>query len=99
MNKAQYNGKLFDIHTLPREKYELVYEQSLRNKWTCPMCGGIVRFHLAIEHAPHFYHVSNPCIKKNDNEETRLLFDRTNRFKRKKKTDDRMRSVARCGSI
>ncbi|SFA58674.1 DNA helicase-2 / ATP-dependent DNA helicase PcrA [Anoxybacillus pushchinoensis] len=63
MNKAQYNGKLFDLHTLPREKYELVYEQSLRNKWTCPMCGGIVRLHLAIEHAPHFYHVSNPCIK------------------------------------
>ncbi|KFZ42620.1 ATP-dependent helicase [Anoxybacillus sp. KU2-6(11)] len=63
MNKAQYNGKLFDIHTLPREKYELVYEQSLRNKWTCPTCGGIVRFHLAIEHAPHFYHVSNACIK------------------------------------
>ncbi len=27
------------------------------------MCGGIVRLHLAIEHAPHFYHVSNPCIK------------------------------------
>ncbi|MCQ5364078.1 ATP-dependent helicase [Anoxybacillus salavatliensis] len=63
MNKAQYNGKLFDLHTLPREKYELVYEQSLRNKWTCPMCGGIVRLHLAIEHAPHFYHVSDPCIR------------------------------------
>ncbi|KFZ32540.1 hypothetical protein JS44_02720 [Anoxybacillus flavithermus] len=63
MNKARYNGKLFDIHTLAREKYELVYEQSLRNKWTCPMCGGIVRFHLAIEHAPHFYHVSDPCIR------------------------------------
>lgn len=85
MNKAQYNGKLFDIHTLPREKYELVYEQSLRNKWTCPMCGGIVRFHLAIEHAPHFYHVSNACIKEERKQANIISIRPTEPFQTKEK--------------
>ncbi|XWN52100.1 ATP-dependent helicase [Anoxybacillus flavithermus] len=85
MNKAQYNGKLFDIHTLPREKYELVYEQSLRNKWTCPMCGGVVRFHLAIEHAPHFYHVSNPCIKEERQRGNAVAIRPTEPFQTKEK--------------
>lgn len=85
MNKAQYNGKLFDIHTLPREKYELVYEQSLRNKWTCPMCGGVVRFHLAIEHAPHFYHVSNACIKEERKQANIISIHPTEPFQAKEK--------------
>lgn len=85
MNKAQYNGKLFDIHTLPREKYELVYEQSLRNKWTCPMCGGVVRFHLAIEHAPHFYHVSNVCIKEERKQANIISIHPTEPFQAKEK--------------
>ncbi|AKS37663.1 ATP-dependent DNA helicase Rep [Anoxybacillus gonensis] len=85
MNKAQYNGKLFDIHTLPREKYELVYEQSLRNKWTCPMCGGVVRFHLAIEHAPHFYHVSNACIKEERKQANIISIRPTEPFQTKEK--------------
>ncbi len=85
MNKARYNGKLFDIHTLPREKYELVYEQSLRNKWTCPMCGGIVRFHLAIEHAPHFYHVSNACIKEERKQAHTISIRPTEPFQTKEK--------------
>ncbi|MCG3085569.1 ATP-dependent helicase [Anoxybacillus sp. LAT_35] len=85
MNKAQYNGKLFDIHTLPREKYELVYEQSLRNKWTCPMCGGVVRFHLAIEHAPHFYHVSHACIKEERKQANIISIRPTEPFQTKEK--------------
>lgn len=85
MNKAQYNGKLFDIHTLPREKYELVYEQSLRNKWTCPMCGEVVRFHLAIEHAPHFYHVSNVCIKEERKQANIIFIHPTEPFQAKEK--------------
>ncbi|MBW9217369.1 ATP-dependent DNA helicase Rep [Anoxybacillus ayderensis] len=85
MNKARYNGKLFDIHTLAREKYELVYEQSLRNKWTCPMCGGVVRFHLAIEHAPHFYHVSDPCIREERKRANIIAIQPTEPFQAKEK--------------
>ncbi|MGX1900594.1 UvrD-helicase domain-containing protein [Thermolongibacillus altinsuensis] len=63
MNEAIYKGKVIHLQTIAREKYQLIYEQSLRKKLTCPACGEPVLFYLGIEKKPHFYHEHKPmCI-------------------------------------
>ncbi|MBS2770437.1 UvrD-helicase domain-containing protein [Anoxybacillus rupiensis] len=56
MDKAVYKGKTLRLASLPREKYEALYEAALRGQITCTICGDPVQLYLGIQQQPHFYH-------------------------------------------
>ncbi|ANB61758.1 UvrD-helicase domain-containing protein [Anoxybacteroides amylolyticum] len=69
MERALYKGKPIHLSVLAREKYEAVYELSLRGKIVCMHCGEPLKLYLGIQKTPHFYH----------NEPTACSFSLTNK--------------------
>lgn len=56
MDQAKYKGKVIRLSELAREKYEAVYESSLRGQIACIACGEPVKLYLGMQKRPHFYH-------------------------------------------
>ncbi|WP_070119716.1 UvrD-helicase domain-containing protein [Bacillus marinisedimentorum] len=59
MKTAKRNYSIIHLHTIPREDYQSIHEESMRGGLSCPVCGKEVRLHLGITREPHFYHPGN----------------------------------------
>ncbi|WP_110113406.1 ATP-dependent helicase [Bacillus sp. CGMCC 1.16541] len=68
MEVATYQGKPLRLRHLSRERYQSIYEASLKGEVTCNHCKEPVKLYLGIQKAPYFYHTHTPherseCIK------------------------------------
>lgn len=89
MKTVIYNNERIHINQLHREKYQELYLAGKKGKLHCPVCGEKVRFYLAIEKQPHFYHLlknTSSCqdpleIDENDNIPVKTEYVERNGFK------------------
>ncbi|TYR79484.1 ATP-dependent helicase [Priestia megaterium] len=60
MQVAYYQGKNLSLETLGRDRFQVIYEASLRNEITCAHCHEPLKLYIGIQQPPHFYHVQAP---------------------------------------
>ncbi|MBM7702528.1 ATP-dependent helicase [Metabacillus iocasae] len=60
MEVSIYQGKPLHLRHLSRERYQSIYEASLRGEVTCQHCSEAVKLYLGIQETPYFFHTHTP---------------------------------------
>ncbi|RBN37816.1 ATP-dependent DNA helicase Rep, partial [Priestia megaterium] len=60
MQRALYQNQILNLAITARDRFQYLYEASLRGEITCAHCGEPVKLYLGIEHSPYFYHAQVP---------------------------------------
>ncbi|USL43199.1 ATP-dependent helicase [Priestia megaterium] len=60
MQRALYQNQILNLAITARDRFQYLYEASLRGEMTCAHCGEPVKLYLGIEHSPYFYHAQVP---------------------------------------